>query len=329
MKNKIKIFGIIVLCLLSSSCNSLSNKAFSKLGYEKIDQANQQIDNVKKDAAAQISANTDKIRDEEKQIANISFQKDQLSANALFGAEVDFSLISNPDRPEVVINTNVQIAASFLPPPTNTAIQTALVNARKEFDLKQTTDADLTKKLQDAQNQAQVLVAQQKNAQDTITALKVTNDQILNNADDKINTIQASKDTTEKNLLSSQQQTIANAQDVEKLKEKIMWATGILALLCIAAAIWVPVFKTESIEGAVLMGFITVSIPYIQGWMIGAAGGVILLAILFKIGLQHNTAVKTIAASTNMPIATVAKAIASNTTALLVNDPISTPTILK
>lgn len=322
MKKYLKIAIISSLCLLVFGCQSVSNKAFSKLGYEKIDQANQQIEAVKADAANQIAANNVKIETEKNDISTIDSDKAQSASNYLFNAEFALTTLPTPlNRTDLVVDTNIKSAAAFLPPPTTDAIQNALTEVKKELDIQLTTNADLAARLQSAQTQAQILNAQTQSAQTAIDALKIANTNIVNTTNDKVNSIQAAKDATTKNLLSTQQQALDNAKDVEAMKLKIMWITGIIALACIAGSIWSPIFKTQLIEGAALFGFITLCIPYITPLILGIAGSIILILILITIGLQHKTAVNTIAASTNMPVATVAKAVANNTTALLVNDP--------
>src|ERR1700722_1167802 len=151
MKNKLNIWGICILCMVMVGCSSVSNKAFSKLGYEKIDQANQQIEAIKADAATQIAANNQKITDQNKIISDTKDQKDQNASNYLFTAEAAFSTISTPTRPETVINNNVQSAAAFLPPPTTAAIQTALTEVKNKINKKLTKKFDFKKKIKKAE----------------------------------------------------------------------------------------------------------------------------------------------------------------------------------
>jgi hypothetical protein len=323
MKKYLKIAAISMICVSLFGCSSLVDKGLGKIGYQAIDKANQQIEQVKQDAKNQIDVNNKKIQDEEKSISDAANAKDQSASNYLFNAEFAITTLPEPlNRTDLVIDTNLKSAAAYLPPPTAISIQNALVEVKKELNETITSNADLAKKLQDAQTQAQILSAQQKNAQDTIDALKTSNTQIVNSTSDKVSIIQAQKDAATKSALSKEQQAVDDAKDADKLKEKIMWITGLLSIVCIAGSIWSPVFKTEFIEGATLFGFLTLAIPYVTGLILGITGGVIFIVILIKIGLQHNTAVTTIAASTNMPKSIVAKAVSTNTTALLVNDPV-------
>ena len=328
-----KYISIAIICMMSVvmiGCHSLTDKALSKVGYQNIDQANQQIQAVRQDAANQISSNNKQMKDEEDKIKQLEIDKEQNASNFLFAAEFAITTIPEPlNRTDLVIDTNIKSASAFLPPPTATSIQNTLIEIKKELNEQITSNADLTKKLQDAQTQAKILSDEQKNAQDVISTLKTSNNQIKEATDSKVNLLQAAKDTVEKNLLSKQQEALDHAEDKKAMDMKLMWGSGILAALCIAASIWLPVFKRQSIEGAVLFGFITVAIPYITPTILLCVGIVIVLAIVAEMGMQHNNAINTIATSTNMPAKIVAKAVSNNTTALLVNDPVSTDTTNK
>lgn len=325
MNKYLRIAIVCSLCLVMIGCSSFTDKALSKVGYETIDSANAKIEQVQQDAKSQIDANNKKIADEEKEISDSKDAQAQNASNDLFKAEFAISTLPEPlNRADLVVDTNLKSAAAFLPPPTADSIQNTLVEVKTELNEQLTSNADLAKKLQDAQTQAQILTANQKNAQATIDSLTLSNTQIVKTTDTQVNDLQHQKDTATKSALSKEQDAINNAQDAEKLKEKIMWVTGLLALACIAGSIWSPVFKTEMVEGAALFGFLTLAIPYITGTILGITGGVILIIILIRVGLQHNTAITTIATATNMPKATVAKTVATNTTALLVNDPVTT-----
>jgi hypothetical protein len=322
MKKTLKILGICLLCIIMIGCQGVGDKAFNKLGYQKIDQANQEIQAVRKDAQDQIEANNQKIEAEKNDISNIDHEKEQNASNLLFNAEFAITTLPTPlNRTDLVVDTNIKSASAFLPPPTNDAIQNALVEVKKELNETLTTNADLTKKLQDAQIQAQILSAQQKTAQDVILTLKTSNDQIVSTTNKTVDSLQNQKDAVTKNLLSSQQQALDNADNKKALEMKLMWGTGIISVLCIAAAIWLPVFKRQSIEGAALFSFITLSIPYIQPWMLLVAGAIFLIVILGEIGFQHNTAVNALATATNTSKQDVVKAVVSNAASTILPDP--------
>lgn len=329
MNKYIKILGICGVVILLCACQSVSNKAFSKLGYEKIDQANQQIEQVKQDAANQIAANNVKIESEKNDISTVDTDKAQSASNYLFNAEFALTTLPTPlNRTDLVVDTNIKSAAAFLPPPTTDAIQNALTEVKNELNEQITSNADLSAKLQTAQTQAQILTAKTQADENAIISLKTANDQIVSATNDKVNSIQTAKDATTKNLLSTQQQALDNANDKKALEAKLMWGTGILSVLCIAAAIWLPIFKRQSIEGAVLFSFLTLCIPYVQGWMLLVAGGIILIVILAEIGFQHNIAVNALVTATNTPKIDVVKAVSSNAASTILPDPVGTTTVV-
>ena len=319
MNKYIQIIGIIILCVASYGCNSLSTKMISQLGYEKIDDVNKKIEQAKRDAQEQIDANNDKIKSEELDIQNNENQKEQSAANYIFNSEFAFTTIPSPTRTEMVMNVNDKSAASFLPSPTSAAIQSALTEVKDELNETLTTNADLQKKLSDAQTTAQILNVKETADQTTINQLKTSNQQIVDTTSKTVDTLQQAKDSAVKNALSTLQDKLNNSKEIEALKEKIMWITGILALACIAGAFYSPILKRQFAEMAALMGFVTISIMYITPFILICAGIIILIIILCEIGIQHNTAVQTIATTTGAPIATVTKAVASNTISLVAN----------
>lgn len=287
-----KIILICILCISAfafSGCQT-TDTAFNKLGYEKIAAANTQIDQVKKDTDTKVQQINDQLKAQEKIDLDLQLSQMQKAVDELFGANYDFSLILNPNRSDIVINKHVTAATDYLHvAPSPEAIQQQIDLSKKELDEKNTTLADLQKRYDSLKSDADQISQQKQQAETNIKTLQDTQEKIKTDAQTQIDNIQKAKDIATQDVLNKSQQALddqkakdaaAKQASIDKLKRLIMYATGSLALIFMILAIFVPLLKSETIMAAIILGAVTIAIPFIQPWMINIVFFILLAAAL-------------------------------------------------
>jgi len=286
---KFRLCAILLLfALLFSGCTTLDH-SLNKAGYQKIDQANQKIEVVKQEAAKQQEALNKQIEEQKQSITKITQEQMQGAADELFFANYAFSLNPAPDRNATVVNYHVKGATDYIHmSPSTAAVTEALTEVKQELDTTKTTNADLEKKYNDLKVQADALVKAKSESDDKIKTLQADKDNITTQANAKINDLQQQKDTATKAVLNAQQDAINKANDHKVLIQKLMMYTGGIAVLALIAAIYAPVFKTESATLAAILGAVTVALPFIEMWMIGVVASAATVVLLVWIGYKHH-----------------------------------------
>lgn len=288
-KNSLILFAILVTGLLSCGFTACQTIPFQlKSTTEKqiaAMQAQHEID--QRNALQAISSQKDKV---------IVAKTDQLQgvSNSLYGANSGYKLYTNPQRLDTLINNFVTEAqAADDVPPTYQSILAVNQRLTTELDTTKTTLAQIqadhqaalavNAQLVDEKNkQTAVLVQQQK---DEAAKEQVYNDQIQAKQkvlDDTNNKIIAAEDTKKQEI-----------QATQALKLKLMLWCGIGALLCVAGAVYSPVGKEGLAIMAAVLGGAAAAIPFIQAWMILAAGLLATAIIVCYYLYKHNLLSKT------------------------------------
>jgi hypothetical protein len=78
-----------------------------------------------------------------------------------------------------------------------------------------------------------------------------------------------------------------------EIKIKAIAVCGILALLCVVGAIWMPAFKSKFATGAATFGGCAAAILYVQPWMVAAGVGVVVIGMIVKMSMEHHAVDKT------------------------------------
>ncbi len=81
-------------------------------------------------------------------------------------------------------------------------------------------------------------------------------------------------------------------------KLKLIGVIGGLALLCIAGAVWSPVFKEKFGLMAAVLGLAAAGVWYLQPWHVGVAVGIAVVALVIWATMRFNSSNKTVTALT-------------------------------
>lgn len=252
----------------------------------------------KSDAEKQIAA---LVVEHQKQldaaVANISTKKDevisakdfqlQAVSDFLYGANTAFSFYTTPGRIDLIINNRVKEAdAATGKKPTTEAMERENKRLADELDetkislekLKATHNAVVVANTELA-NKTTKLEDDLKKALTDIAEMKIAHSNELITEQNKLIELQNKINTIEKKRSD-------NAAWVRNVKIKVASVLGLIALACIAGAIWSPVYKQKFAIGAAVMGAASAGVIYVQGWMVALAVGLI-VAILVILGLRE------------------------------------------
>ena len=219
--------------------------------------------------------------------------REQAAADYLFKGSVVFGglkpeLIS---RPTLVMGQSIQQTAAQLPPATAAAQAAAFKALQTELDeTKVSTEAlraqyeqELGKARADGEAKAKALVDLKAKA-DAIDAERVT---VLTKARETDAALQDAKDKVQDRETADARRAAEEAKSVQAMKLRFSSIVGALALLCVAGAIWSPVYKEKMGIAAVVLGLATVAIWYIQGWMIAIAVGTVIVGLVGWAAKNH------------------------------------------
>ena len=283
---------------LNTSCVTDGTKL--KEDYIKKSEAQQQIEVLKKKHAEELKKATADISNTKDVI--ISGQDEQLQAvaNSLYGANLAFSFYTPPEpsRVDLIVNNRVnEAAAATGKKATAEAMERENERLKKELDEKITTLEDLRKKHEEVVKTNTELANQTESDKKELTRLqKEMSDMALRHStelSDKQTEVIFLQD--EINRLEKDRADDREArQKLERVaKMKAMAVCGILALLCVAGAIWMPAFKSKFVTGAAAFGGCAAVIMYVQPWMVAAGVGVVVLGIVIKMAVEHHAVDKT------------------------------------
>ena len=280
---------VICLSVLLCGCGTL-NKWALKAGYKQVVVAQTELVQLKDAQAKEIeSLNVDLRSKMQKALDAYDAQK-QVAGNALYGAQMTFETIGQPSRTDVIINNFVNegwTAIDSKMPDQATMIK---INqrVRDELDetktsmeeLRKTHDATMVenKKLSDdAKAKKEAINAVEKLLSDT----KLAHASALNDKQKEIN-----DKLTKINALESERAD--NKEWIQAQKAKGIAVCGVLALLCVAGAVWMPFGRMSFIIGATVFGLSAAAIGFIEPWMVAAGCGVIILGVVGYLVYEHN-----------------------------------------
>ena len=283
---------------LNTSCVTDGTKL--KEDYIKKSEAQQQIEVLKKKHAEELKKATADISNTKDVI--ISGQDEQLQAvaNSLYGANLAFSFYTPPEpsRVDLIVNNRVnEAAAATGKKATAEAMERENERLKKELDEKITTLEDLRKKHEEVVKTNTELANQTESDKKELTRLqKEMSDMALRHSaelSDKQTEVIFLQDEINK-LEKDRADDREARQKLERVaKMKAMAVCGILALLCVAGAIWMPAFKSKFVTGAAAFGGCAAVIMYVQPWMVAAGVGVVVLGIVIKMAVEHHVLDKT------------------------------------
>lgn len=279
-------FCLSILTL--TSCTTVQH-GINKIGYQKIDEANSKIAQVEASSAQKQTELQNQLNQENAKILKVYIDQAQGAVDELFAAHYGYILNPNPDRSATVIDFHIQGAQQFLKlAPTPAAIQKHLVEVKQDLDITKTSMADLQKKYDAVKVQADVL---EKQKQETITQIDIITKEktdVEKKKNDDIKKIQADKDIATKGVLDAAQAKIDNDNKQKELIKRLMYWTGALAVIAMIAAVYIPLMRREAGVVALILGGVTVALPFLEAWHVAAAGAVAIVSLIAWMIYKHD-----------------------------------------
>jgi len=294
------LFALVAVALIfpTTSCTTLKSRLHR--GYIELDQYNKDIatlnakhEKEKTDAEKAVADQKDKV---------IAGQDGQLQtvANSLYGANLAFSFYTPPEpsRVDLIVNNRVnEAAAATGKKATAEAMEKENERLKKELDEKITSLEDLRKKHAEVVKTNTELANQTESDKKELARLqKELSDMALRHStelSDKQTEVIFLQDEINKLEKDRADDREARQKMERDAKMKAMAVCGILSLLCVAGAIWMPAFKSKFVAAPATFGGCAAVIMYIQPWMVAAGVGVVVLGIIVKMTMEHHAVDKT------------------------------------
>lgn len=283
---------LLVAILFSSGCALVSgyrDAAILKAGYQRKAVAESVIEQVKHEYADKLTANQRQI-----ELAQETFTKGltgeiQAAANSLYAAHLAAILNAHPDRTHLVVDNKVVEAQTALKvPPTIEAMAAANIEIKRLLDetltsldqLKAEHEKDLgeAKQVADRATKAETDLAAAKQAKLDIEAAKAT----------ALAAKQADLDKANNEVIAGEHARGDDAKARQAMLTKMSMGAGLLAALCLAGAIWSPVFKTQFGLAAAVLGVAAVGIWYLTPVVVLCIVGGGVLAVAGWAAFSHN-----------------------------------------
>jgi hypothetical protein len=263
-----------------TSCSSIKTALYKVTGAQAAKE--REVAALRAEYDDKITAKTNEIATAKDGV--IAGQQNQMrgAAAALFGQSLVFQSLPQPTRTDLIthnLSTEASAALGNIPP-TAEAMQVMIERISKELDSTRTSLADLQRNHTAALLENQRLVDQTKHWEDKLTAAEREKSALESSYRTQLDQKQTDlvKLANEKAALEKERADDAAARQAQLAK--LSWGAGILAALCLAGAIWSPVFKKELGIGVIVLGSAAVAIPFIQGWMIMAVVGVVAVLVV-------------------------------------------------
>jgi hypothetical protein len=217
----------------------------------------------------------------------------QLAADYLFKGSAVFGTLKADQisRHTLVMGQSIQQTSAQLPPATALAQAETFKALQKELDESRVSTqaliAQYEKELGLAKAQGEAKAKELVTLGAKVQAVEAEKATVLGKALITEQDLQTQKDKIQNKALADKTREAEEAKSVQAIKLKMSAITGVLALLCLAGAIYSPVFKQNFGIGAAILGLATVAIWYIQPWHVGLAIGVGLLVLVAWAAKNH------------------------------------------
>ena len=199
-----------------------------------------------------------------------------------------------PTRLDTIINNRVTEATAVIKKaPTYEAMKEENIRFAKEIDETKTTLAQLQAEHERIVKERDKIATEKEEAvkkSDQATKdLENTNKKHASESKDLNDEIGKKKSE----IIAEQDKQKEKDKELLGIKTKISTACGIIALLCLAGAIYSPVFKSKFALMSGIVGLCSIGIWFIEPWMVAVGFGILLLGVLGFFAWEHNVADKT------------------------------------
>jgi len=221
----------------------------------------------------------------------------QTSSNYLFKGSAMYGMLKAPTRPEMIMGQSIQLTAANLPAASPAVQAEAFRQLQTELDEAKTTveqlKAQYARELGAAQAEAKAKSEEVVAIDTRLKAVEAERVEVVEAGSAKERELQAEKDKVQDEQLARKTKEAEDAKKLQALKTKLSSILGVIALACLAGAIWSPVMKTKFALAAGILSFAAVAIWFIEGWMVALAGGVGILVLILWAARNHYIESKT------------------------------------
>lgn len=284
-------FLAIVCAFLSfggAGCHYLGNYTVTKR--DTIDKA---IATARADTEAKMAALKEQETKTLKDTIVAHTTREQSASDYLFKGSLVFGGLKQDSisRPTLIMGQSIQQTAAQLPPATAAAQAVAFKALQTELDETKVSAevlrAQYDKELGVARAEGEAKAKALADLDGKLKAVELEKTTVLGKALTTEQTLQAAKDKIQDKDLADKTREAENAKSVQAIKLKMSSIVGVLALLCIAGAIWSPVYKEKFGIGAVVFAVAAAAIWYVEGWMVAVAIGVAILGLVAWAAKNH------------------------------------------
>ncbi len=210
--------------------------------------------------------------------------REQGAADYLFKAAVTFGTLKAPvSRADMVMGQSIQQTAAQLPPASTAAqvktfhdLQTELDETKVSTDaLRAQYDAQLTQARAEGATKDKALT-------DIASALKHVDEEkvaVLTKAKDTEAQLSDKRKAVDEAVIAAKTKEAEDAKSTQAIRVKLSAIVGGLSLLCLAGAIWSPVWKPKFGAACALLALVAVGIWWVQPWHVALVVAVGVLAI--------------------------------------------------
>lgn len=286
MRRLLLSLAAVAALFLSVSCGSYN--PIPKLTGAK-QATEQKIEALKADHAKEMEGLRAQERAKTEQLLADKDAQMHRAGTGLYSADLAFKTILAPTRTDLVVNNYVNEAWTALgrPMPTYAEMQEANQRLKDELDEAKTSIAQLQQNHAAAMAQNQALVDATLQHQRELSAVRTEMGAKEAAFNSQLQVLQVELKTVTDKLIATEQARADDRAALQALKTKASTALGILGLVAVAAAIYLPVFRTQCAGFGALCLLGAGAIWIIEPWMVGVAVAACVLGLIGWMALKH------------------------------------------
>lgn len=268
-----KFLFIIISLVILTGCSSVA----TKLGYEKKEKIENQIIQLRKEKDMALEEQAKKINQAKDDYYKQLKDNFQNSINWTYGASLASNLKTNKTRIDELLDYRLNTALRYGPPPSSDAIVEQNRLLKEELDEVRITTEMLSKRYLDKEKEAAVAKASELEKENTISALKEKEIQILKNKQSEIDAWQEKLNKTNTDIQNLQNEKINNDANNQALKKIIIICLLVGGAACAVGAYFFRAW--ELAVGAMVCTGLALIYPFIKPWMVISAMGAVTIFV--------------------------------------------------
>ncbi len=282
---RLRLLLAVAVLVVFAGCQTVPERlAIDKSAAEK------QIAALKADFEGKLEAQKIALETATKALLTAQEVQMKAAANSFYSLGLVYDTITTPTRTDLIWHNYSLEGWSALGNrmPDYATMQAANERLKKDLDESHTSLADL-KATHDAVLAAnQQLVDATKKWETAMEGAKKALNDLKADYSAKLTAKQDELVAIQGKLIIAEKARSDDAVAIQKLKTKISSICGLIALACVAAAIWLPIAKPKAIITGVIAGLAGAAIWVIPGWVVLAAVAVAIAIVVFFLLRDHN-----------------------------------------